>query len=266
MEGEVPRRRGGGHRHKGRIGRPQRARGRVEAVHHQPVRAEFRLDGEAVVGRGVEGMGVRPGLPRIGPGAGVLDEGRGLAQGTVGIQRQDGHAAAPEIGQQEVAPRMVRADVAGARASRGDLVEEGQAPGRGIDRVGADRAGGAAPELVDLIGGIQRPARGREGHVGRIAGLRRQPERGELPGVAVEPEGVDPAARPARRSAMVRQLLPVGVRAHIDIGRRRGGVGTGDQREEDGRDEGAAQHGQKLGSRAPPRRERRDRAAAGKGF
>src|SRR5207237_2933608 len=88
-------------------------------------------------------------------GAGVLVEIGRRAQPPVLADRQDRHAAAGVVGDEDAAPGPIHAQVAGVVAAGGLAVEVGQVPGGRVDREGADGPAGPAVDLRRLVGGVE---------------------------------------------------------------------------------------------------------------
>ena len=105
MKRKMPRAAAGRRFAEGRIVRRERSLGRVELVDQQLVEAQIRREGEAVVGRDVDRMGVRAGLPLLDrAGAFVLNGGGRLFERAVGLDRQRGDAAAAVVGDERTWP------------------------------------------------------------------------------------------------------------------------------------------------------------------
>jgi len=119
MEGEVPRPRAGLDRGERGIVGCEGALGGVEPVDHQLVQTRVGDDGEAVVGRDVDGVRVRLALPlRVDARTGVLHKRRGLAEPAVAVNGAHRDAAARVVGDQHVRAGPVHGDEGRARAAR----------------------------------------------------------------------------------------------------------------------------------------------------
>ncbi len=80
----------------------KRAFGRVKAIDQHLVQTEICRDSEAIGRVEIDRMGMRFFLTlRVRAGAGVLDEGRGLAQPAVSSDWKCSHAATPIVGQEK---------------------------------------------------------------------------------------------------------------------------------------------------------------------
>src|SRR5271157_4985384 len=170
----------------GWVVRGQRTLAGIELVDENPVQAEVGRDGKPVGLVEVDRMGMGALLP-----AGVnalalgLDERRGRAQSSIGLDRQAGNAAAAVIGHQDILACPIDGQVAGATANRGLLVQQREYPARRVNAQRADAAPFPAVELVQLVDRVEELAAGMDGEErgigkpGRHA-LGRQTARGQV--------------------------------------------------------------------------------------
>jgi hypothetical protein len=99
--------------------RVERARGFVQAVRVDRVRAQIDREHMAAVRAGEELVRVRPLLAGAGRRAGVRDQIRPLAERARGLDGVHRHAAGPVVGAQQPAPARVDGQVSRGRATRG---------------------------------------------------------------------------------------------------------------------------------------------------
>ena len=104
---------------------------------------------------------------------------------------KDGHRAVAVVGDEDVAPLGVEADVAGGGAVGGLAVERGQAPLGGIDGEGAD-AGTGALLRRRLVDGVEDGEAGVQGQEGGVVCGGPRAQGGQVAGGGVLPEDADP--------------------------------------------------------------------------
>ena len=138
---EVTRATTSGHFGKGGIIRDHLACGGVDLVDEHLVQAEIACEGEAVVGAEVHRMRMRPGLTlRISPRAFMLEETRGLRDGTVVFDRIGSDAAAAVVRDRGQLARFIDVHMAGAGTDSARLIDRREFAGGLVDGEGTDAA------------------------------------------------------------------------------------------------------------------------------
>jgi len=184
-----------------RIGRVH-SLGWVQTVGQDLVEAEVGVQHELAVRRKIRGVGVRAALAlAVGARAGVLHGGRGFAQLSVILHRIGGRAAVVVVGHEQPLAGLVERHVARAGALGGNLVQQGQLPGGGVDRKSTHRAVGV------LVGRVEEFLVGVNGQERRVAGLAGQPDLRQLARRRLKAVRVYPLAVLARVGADVNQQI-----------------------------------------------------------
>ena len=172
--------------------------------------------------REIDRVGVRSFLALgIGAMAGVLHEGRGLAQFAIGEHGKDRDAAAGVVRHQHVLSGFVDGDVAGIGAARGDLIQKCQLAGGVVDGERAHAAAVRAFVVADFVDRVEKASIRVQRDERGIGRFRGQAERRDLAGGGVVAVGVDAFALAAF----------FGVGADVEeIGRLLGGGSRGGER------------------------------------
>ena len=136
----------------------------------------------------------RVGRPGGADLAGIRLDVRGVAQATVGQDRQHRHGAAEIVGHQDEPSRRMDAHISRTGTAGANRVERGQMPVRPIDGEGADRAFLVGTHPIGLIGGIQPGPVGVQCQAARAGSHLLDAGGRHRAGVAIHPEQVDAAA------------------------------------------------------------------------
>src|SRR6185295_7049612 len=123
---------------------------------------------------------------------GVLDESRSLTKAPVRLNRQNGHAPAYVVRDQQIATLCVDGQMTGRTAPGALLIQKAQLAGLSID---CERAHTSvvfpAAELVDFVDCVEELLVWMDREKRRVASLSGQTKRNESPGRGVEAKGID---------------------------------------------------------------------------
>jgi len=195
MKREMARARAGFHFRKAGKHRREDSSAGIEAVDDDLIKPQIGDEGEAVVRRCANPVGMRAFLALlVRAGAGMLDETAGCAEAAVVVNRKRGDAAAIVVRDQNEIAGFVERDVARSGAARGYLIQKLERAGFRVDGESAYRAADTSIEIADFIHGVEILAVGVHSQKGRIRRFRRNTDGGELALLRIEAVRVNPFA------------------------------------------------------------------------
>ncbi len=137
--------------------------------------------------------------------AGILLDVRGVAQATVGLDRQHRHGAAEVVGHQHEPSGRMDAHIGRTGAAGANGIEQRQLPVGRIDGEGADRSLLVVADPIGLIGGIEPGSVGIPDQAARAGSHLVNAGGRHRPGGAIHPEEVDATTVAGREIHLRRQ-------------------------------------------------------------